>query len=70
MSLPASRARLAALTKELSGKWEQTKEHWRDAKSREFEQKYMDELMAGVNRAVTSIHELDKIITRIRNDCE
>jgi uncharacterized protein YeaO (DUF488 family) len=70
MSLHASRARLAALTKDLSGKWELTKEHWKDSKSREFEQKYMDELMAGVNRAVTSIQELDKIITKVRNDCE
>jgi hypothetical protein len=70
MSLQASKARLATLTRELWGKWEQTKELWQDSKSREFEQKYMDELMAGVNRAVAHIQELDKIITKVRTDCE
>ena len=41
MSLAGSKARLTASTREISLKWEQTKEHWRDAKSLEFERKYM-----------------------------
>jgi hypothetical protein len=70
MSMTASRARLAALTKELSSKWERTKDFWMDAKSQEFEQRFMDELVTSVNRAVTSIQELDKIVTKVRHDCE
>jgi hypothetical protein len=33
MSLNASRGRLAALTKNLSGKWYETKDKWRDKKA-------------------------------------
>ena len=70
MSMIADKARLEALTKDLSSKWAQTKDSWQDAKSREFEQRFMDELLAGVNRTITSIQELEKIVARVRNDCE
>jgi hypothetical protein len=70
VSLASSRARLVALTKELSNKWGQTRETWRDAKSKEFEQRFMDELLSTVNRTVNSVQELEKIITKVRNDCE
>ena len=70
MSMTASKARLEALTRELSNKWARTKEYWRDAKNQEFEQRFMSELLADVNRTVASIHELEKIITKVRHDCE
>jgi hypothetical protein len=70
MSMTASKGRLEGLTKELSGKWTQTKDFWLDAKSQEFEQRFMDELITRVNRAVYSIHELDKLVTKVRNECE
>ena len=62
--------KLAAITKELSYQWQQTKEYWNDAKSQEFEQKYIEELLSGVDRAVAVIDELDKLVSKIRNDCE
>ena len=43
MSLSANRSRLAATTKELSLRWGETKNYWRDAKSREFERRYVEE---------------------------
>ena len=70
MSMTASKARLESLTRELSNKWAQTKEYWRDAKSQEFEQRFINELLADVNRTVASIDELEKIITKARHDCE
>jgi hypothetical protein len=70
MNINATAVRLAALTRELASKWDQTKDSWQDAKSREFEEKYMAELLAGVNRAVTGIREVDRIISKLRNDCE
>ncbi len=66
----ASGARLEALTRELRLQWLQTKEHWDDAKSREFEQLYLQELFASVDRSVGVIDELDKLIAKIRKDCE
>jgi len=70
MSMTASKAQLEALTRGLSSKWTQTKDFWQDAKSREFEQRFMDELISSVNRTAVSIDELDKIVTKVRNECE
>jgi len=63
-------SKLMAVTKELSNQWHYTKEHWRDAKSQEFERKYLQELVASVDRAVGVIEQLDKLVGKIRNDCE
>jgi len=66
----ANGARLAALTKELWQQWQQTRQYWKDSKSEEFEHKYLDELVAGVDKTVMVIEQLDKLITKIRKDCE
>ena len=68
--MKASGSRLAGLTKELRAQWQDTKNYWKDAKSQEFEHKYMDELLASVDRAVTVIEQLDKLVSKIRKDCE
>ncbi|HZR20172.1 MAG TPA: hypothetical protein VFE51_23015 [Verrucomicrobiae bacterium] len=65
-----SGARLEALTKELRLRWQQTQEYWVDAKSREFEHKYLEELFASVDRAVLVIDQLDKLVLKIKKDCE
>lgn len=66
----ASQNRLISLTKELAAEWATTKQSWNDAKSREFEQRFLDELFAGVNHAVTNIEALERILNKIRADCE
>jgi len=66
----ASGIRLGAITKELWGQWQQTREYWKDAKSDEFQRKYMEELVANVDKTVMVIEQLDKLVTRIKKDCE
>lgn len=63
-------SRLAMVTKDLLIQWQQTKEHWADVKSLEFERKYLEELKAGVDNAVTIIEQLENLLTKIRKDCE
>jgi hypothetical protein len=70
MSLAASKARLDGLTRELSARWAETKERWLDAKSREFEQRFMDELLSAVSRTGTSIDDLEKVLTKVRHECQ
>jgi len=70
MSAAASRARLAALTKDLSRRWKETREQWRDGKAQEFERVYMEELLASVNTAVGSLEKLDRTLSKIKRDCE
>ena len=70
MNLSGNKNRLVALTKELSNRWEDTKNHWRDAKSQEFEQRYMTELFANVDKTVTVMEKLNELLTKVRKDCE
>ena len=70
MSTSACGARLAALTKELLNRWQQTRECWMDAKAREFDERYMLELESMVKSATTGIANLDAVIRRVRSDCE
>ncbi len=66
----ASGTRLEAVTRQLRVQWQQTREYWDDAKRQEFEQKYLQELFASVDKTVDVIAQLDKLITKIRKDCE
>ncbi len=68
--MKAAGNRLSGLTNELRSEWFNTKQYWKDAKCQEFEKRYMEELLASVDRAVTVIEQLDKLITKIRSDCE
>jgi len=68
--MSASGARLEALTKDLRVHWLQTKEYWTDTKSLEFEHKYLDELFASVDRAVLVVDQLDKLLLKIKKNCE
>lgn len=70
MSLNSTRTRLTALTKQLSLRWSETREHWQDAKAAEFEKRYLEELFSRVNTAAASIETLDQALTKIRRDCE
>jgi hypothetical protein len=63
-------SKLMALSRLLSAQWQQTKEYWQDTKSLEFERKYMDELMAAVDKGMTVMEQVDKLINKIRSDCE
>ena len=70
MSVANDGTRLATTTKELSLRWQETCECWKDAKAAEFDKTYMEELQANVDTAVTVIEKLDKLLTKIRKDCE
>ena len=68
--MTASQNQLVSLTSSLRAEWEQTKHHWNDAKSREFEQRFLTELFSGVNQTVTHIESLERVLAKIRQDCE
>ena len=68
--MKASGSRLVGLTMELRTQWQDTKDYWKDAKSQEFERRFMEELLASVDRTVTVMEQLDKLVSKIRTDCE
>ena len=70
MSLVSNKTRLATLTKILDNSWQDTKEHWQDQQCQQFEKQYIDGLLRNVVSTVEIIEKLDKLITKVRKDCE
>jgi hypothetical protein len=70
MKVGTVRNRLEMLTRELWRNWESTRTSWRDAKAQAFEQEYLQELTAQVEKAGVAIEKLDELLNRVRNDCE
>ena len=70
MSIRVSASNLVQAVKELSVEWQETKSYWRDVKSREFEQKFLDDLPHHLARATTVIEELDALLRKVKSDCE
>jgi hypothetical protein len=70
MSAGGSKSRLVSAARELKLKWEDTKNYWRDEKSRDFERNYLRELFTDVEKAVAVIEKLDELLKKIRSDCE
>ena len=70
MNLAGSKSRLVGSSRELSLKWQETKNYWRDAKSQEFEHRYLEDLFIRLDKTVTLIEKLDEILKKARSDCE
>ncbi len=70
MSVQAGRTQLVTATKDLMLNWEQTRQHWRDSRSDEFERNYLAGLLPAVERAAGAISELGVVLARIRHECE
>ncbi len=68
--MSASGQRIGALTKDLMNRWRQTKESWRDDKADEFERDYLIELQTSVDKSLHVMEQLDKLLAKIRNECE
>jgi hypothetical protein len=70
MNISSNGKLVMSATKELWLRWEETKNFWQDAKSSEFEQRYLLELQSCVDRALPIFADLDKVINKVRSDCE
>jgi hypothetical protein len=70
MNLQANKSTLMAVSKELNQNWQQVKDKWLDTKQNEFERTYIETLQVNINMAVEAMEKLDKVLTKIRRDCE
>lgn len=70
MSTRESGANLVQALKELSLRWDETKTHWHDIKSQEFERAYLEDLPDHVQRTMSVMQEIDVLLKKIRTDCE
>jgi hypothetical protein len=70
MSAQGSGANLVQALKELSLRWQETKAHWHDVKSQQFERTYLEDLPDHVQRTMGVMQEIDALLKKIRTDCE
>jgi len=70
MNLSGNKGRLTGLTREIMLRWEDTKSHWHDTRSEEFDRRFMQELAAQVGRTVMIVEKLDEVLKKVRSDCE
>lgn len=70
MSSQGSESNLVQAAKVLSSEWQQTKSYWRDAKSLEFEKRFLEDLPGHVGRAAMAMEEINTMLKKIRRDCE
>jgi len=70
MSTRESGANLVQALKELSVRWQETKAHWHDGKSQQFERDYLQDLPDHVQRTMGVMQEIDVLLKKIRSDCE
>ncbi len=70
MNFSGDKSRLLGVTKEFQLQWEQAKHSWHDTKSAEFEKRFVEELIANVNRTILVIERLDELLKKVPKDCE
>ena len=70
MSTKGSASNLQEAMKNLAVAWAQVKEEWRDAKSIEFEEKYIENLPRDVSQAIEAMQEVATLLKKVRRDCE
>jgi hypothetical protein len=70
MNLSGNKGRLVGLTRDIMLRWSETKNYWRDARSDEFDRRFMAELDASVNRTVMIVDKLEELLKKVRSDCE
>ncbi len=70
MNIHASASNLHEAVKQLSAAWVQTRNYWRDAKSLEFEARFLEQLPNDAARAVAVMGEIEVLLKKVRKDCE
>ena len=70
MSTQGSSAQLEAAWRDLASAWQHVNDDWRDARAREFEQRYLEKLPNLVMNARRAIEDIDLLLRKMRHDCE
>lgn len=61
---------LIQIARELSEQWHAAKTHWRDAKTLEFEKRYLEQVPGLVTKTSSVLNDLEVLLKKIRKDCE
>lgn len=70
MSLKGCASTLGQASRQLSAEWQDLHDYWRDEKAREFEEKYLAPLPTLVRKSVEAMEELERVLRKVKADCE
>ena len=70
MSTKAAASNLGQTLKNFMVQWQDTRTYWRDAKSAEFEHKYLEKLPGYVQITRNVMEEMDGLLSKLKRDCE
>jgi hypothetical protein len=70
MTTQGSASQLESAWRDLAASWQQTCEDWRDAKSQEFEKRFLEKLPGLIMTARQAMEDIDILLRKMRHDCE
>jgi hypothetical protein len=70
MSLNDCKGTIAGAAKDLFARWNDVKDVWSDAQSREFEKNYLLPLEQDVRSALGALDQMNQVLQTIESDCE
>ncbi len=70
MTTQGAASQLEAAWRDLAAAWQNTMDDWRDAKSAEFEARFLEPLPGLIGSARQAMEELDILLRKMHHDCE
>lgn len=70
MGVYEGRGTLTKAMKELTLRWQDARNDWRDAVADEFEKKYIESLERDLRNALGAMDHIGVILQRIRHECQ
>ena len=70
MSTQGASSQLEAAWRDLAAAWQSTSDDWRDAKSTEFEARYLENLPGLIGSARQAMEDIDILLRKMHHDCE
>lgn len=70
MSARVSGSNLSQAVQDLLVEWDHTRAYWRDQKSLEFYEKYLEVLPDLVTKSNNIVSDVDALLRKVRHDCE
>jgi hypothetical protein len=70
MGVYEGKGALTKAMKELTYRWHEARSAWNDARTREFEEEYMNRIESDLKTALAAMDHMAVLIAQARRDCE
>ena len=70
MTTQGSASQLESAWRDLAAAWQHTCDDWRDAKSAEFETRFLEKLPGLIMGARQAMEEIDVLLRKMHHDCQ